>query len=113
MRGTGWIPPSTGARAPGRDAENIAHGSTLSNDGHRASTFDYQLPNPPYGKDWKKDAEAIQRERKSATGGRFAVGLPRKSDGQVLFLQRMISEMRPVGQGGGRKILLLQRLWNS
>ena len=51
-----------------RDADNICFGSTLSNDGHTEKTFDYQLANPPYGKDWSKDADAIFRERDSATG---------------------------------------------
>ena len=90
-----------------RDAENIACGSTLSADGHVGSTFDYQLSNPPYGKDWNKDAEAIERERICATGGRFAAGLPRKSDGQMLFLLHMMSKMRPLADGGGRMAIVL------
>ncbi len=90
-----------------RDADNICFGSTLSNDGHTEKTFDYQLANPPYGKDWSKDADAIFRERESATGGRFTAGLPRKSDGQMLFLQHMLSKMRPVGDGGGRVAIVM------
>ena len=90
-----------------RDAEHIACGSTLSADGHVGSSFDYQLSNPPYGKDWNKDAEGIERDRNSATGGRFAPGLPRKTDGQMLFLLHMISKIRPINQGGGRMAIVL------
>jgi len=90
-----------------RDAENIKPGSTLSADGHAGAHFDYQLSNPPYGKDWRKDAESIEREARSATGGRFSAGLPRISDGQMLFLQHMVSKMRPVAEGGGRLAIVM------
>ena len=62
-----------------RDAENITSHSTLSNDGHIGKTFDYQLTNPPFGKDWTKDAAIVKGEAASAGGGRFGAGLPRKS----------------------------------
>jgi len=90
-----------------RDADNIVPDTTLSKDGHPRSTFDYQLSNPPYGKDWKKDAEAVQRERNSAGGGRFSAGLPRISDGQMLFLQHMVSKLKPVAEGGGRMAIIM------
>jgi type I restriction enzyme M protein len=90
-----------------RDAENIAYGSTLSNDGHRGKTFNYQLSNPPYGKDWKKDAEAVLVEQASPGGGRFSAGLPRISDGQMLFLQHMVSKMTPPEKEGGRVAIVM------
>lgn len=90
-----------------RDAENIRQGSTLSDDKHIGTTFDYQICNPPYGKEWSKDKDAVHREFKSATGGRFAGGLPRSSDGQMLFLEHMVSKMRPADQGGGRVAIVM------
>jgi type I restriction enzyme M protein len=81
--------------ADGSDAENIKFGSTLSNDLHANKRFDYQLANPPYGKDWKMDREAVEREAERGYAGRFGAGTPRISDGQLLFLQHMLSRMEP------------------
>ncbi|CAN5558889.1 hypothetical protein BH09CHL1_BH09CHL1_14180 [soil metagenome] len=82
----------------GHDPENIAFGNTLTQDAHPARTFHYMLSNPPYGVDWKKYAEPIQDEhRQKGRNGRFGAGLPRVSDGQLLFLMHMISKMRPEG----------------
>ena len=78
----------------GKDAENIAFGSTLSDDRHRNQQFDYILANPPYGKEWKNDRAAVQAEAERGDAGRFGAGAPRISDGQMLFLQHMISKMR-------------------
>jgi type I restriction enzyme M protein len=86
----------------GRDSENIMLGSTLSNDQHTDRTFHYQLSNPPFGKDWKKDKKIVEDEANKGFTGRFGAGLPRSSDGQMLFLLHMLSKMRPVGEGGGR-----------
>jgi len=77
----------------GRDAENIRFGSTLSNDCHRGKHFDFLIANPPYGKDWKRDDEAVKDEYEKGYAGRFGAGLPRISDGQLLFLQHMLSHM--------------------
>ncbi|ELR96870.1 class I SAM-dependent DNA methyltransferase [Gloeocapsa sp. PCC 73106] len=90
----------------GKDAENILFGSTLSNDQHKNKTFDYMLANPPYGKDWKRDKEAVEAEANNING-RFAVGTPKISDGQLLFLQHMISKMKPVSDGGSRIAIVL------
>ncbi|NQT12184.1 MAG: N-6 DNA methylase, partial [Planctomycetes bacterium] len=90
-----------------RDAENIKPDTTLSNDGHPRRKFDYQLSNPPFGKDWKKEADAIKLETSAANGGRFGAGLPRSSDGQMLFLLHMISKMQPVKNGGGRMAIVM------
>lgn len=99
--------------ADGRDAENIAFGSTLSHDAHTNERFDYQLANPPYGKEWKKDQEAVEAEA-AKPNGRFSAGTPRISDGQLLFLQHMLSHMAPVRQevnqpevGGGRVAIVM------
>lgn len=79
----------------GHDPEQIAFGNTLTQDAHRGKRFHYMLSNPPYGVDWKKYQDPIKEEYETlGTEGRFAAGLPRVSDGQLLFLQHMISKMR-------------------
>ncbi|MGP3699072.1 type I restriction-modification system subunit M [Rhodobacter sp. NSM] len=79
----------------GHDASRIAFGNTLTEDAHRNETFHYMLSNPPYGVDWKKYADEIKAEAdRKGHEGRFGAGLPRISDGQLLFLQHMISKMR-------------------
>jgi type I restriction enzyme M protein len=86
--------------AQGRDAENIAFGSVLSNDRHTAHRFDYLITNPPYGKDWKRDEAAVRDEHARGASGRFGAGLPRISDGQLLFLQHMLGRMHDPAEGG-------------
>jgi type I restriction enzyme M protein len=79
----------------GHDPENIAFGNTLTQDAHKDRQFHYMLSNPPYGVDWKKYQEPIKEEAETkGKQGRFGAGLPRVSDGQLLFLQHMISKMR-------------------
>jgi type I restriction enzyme M protein len=79
----------------GHDPENIAFGNTLTHDAHKGRKFHYMLSNPPYGVDWKKYQEPIREEAETkGKDGRFGAGLPRISDGQLLFLQHMISKMR-------------------
>lgn len=79
----------------GHDPENIAFGNTLTQDAHKKRRFHYMLSNPPYGVDWKKYQEPIKEEAETkGKDGRFGAGLPRVSDGQLLFLQHMISKMR-------------------
>ncbi|AKB63747.1 type I restriction-modification system subunit M [Methanosarcina mazei] len=94
-------------KGDGRDAENIKEKSTLSSDAHPTMTFHYQLANPPFGKDWSKDKEKVEEEAKKGFSGRFGAGLPRKSDGQLLFLQTMISKMRAPEEGGGRVAIVM------
>lgn len=91
----------------GEDPENIKGGendhsiaSTLTNDQWSDKHFDYMLSNPPYGVEWKLDKDAVEREAEHGYAGRFGAGLPRISDGQLLFLQHMVSRMRAVDQGG-------------
>ncbi len=78
--------------------ENIKLGSTLSRDGYQDTNrkFDYMICNPPYGVSWKKDEKFVKNESKESDG-RFSLGTPRISDGQLLFLQHMISKMEPSG----------------
>lgn len=92
--------------ADGKDAENIFNISTLSHEALPAERFDYQLANPPYGKEWKMDEKAVKDEATKPTG-RFRVGTPRISDGQMLFLQHMLSRMTPVDKGGGRVAIVM------
>jgi len=83
----------------GKDAENIKLGSTLSNDQLVGERFDYQFVNPPYGYEWSKDKAAVQDEAARGFAGRFGAGLPRISDGQMLFLQHLISRMHDPKEG--------------
>lgn len=76
--------------------------STLSNDQFYDKNFDYVIANPPYGVDWKKDKEAVEAEAARGDAGRFPAGTPAVSDAQLLFLQHMVSKMRPAHEGGGR-----------
>jgi type I restriction enzyme M protein len=93
--------------AEGLDAENIAFGSTLSSDRHSGRSFDYLIANPPYGKDWKRDEEAVTSEHERGTVGRFGPGLPRISDGQLLFLLHMIAHMKEPKNGGARLAIIM------
>lgn len=92
--------------------ENIAFGSTLSKDGFPELFFDFMLSNPPYGKTWKLDENAIVENRGKKKGSgenrenikdpRFQVGLPTISDGQLLFLMNMVSKMKQKTELGSR-----------
>jgi type I restriction enzyme M protein len=87
----------------GQDISNIIHGNTLSEDGLPGKQFDYMLSNPPFGVEWKKIQKAIEKEHEEkGFGGRFGPGLPRVSDGSLLFLLHLISKMRPAKDGGSR-----------
>lgn len=86
----------------GQDPENIAFGNSFSDDGHARKTFDYMLANPPFGVEWKKVKDEVEHEHKTlGEAGRFGAGLPRINDGSLLFLQHMISKMKPVDVNGG------------
>ena len=91
----------------GRDADNIAFGTTLSNDRHAARTFDYLIAHPPYGKDWKRDEQAVRSEHERGAAGRFGPGLPRISDGQLLFLLHMRSRAKEPKAGGSRIAIIM------
>lgn len=91
----------------GRDANNIAFGSTLSNNRHAARHFDYLIANPPYGKDWKRDKSSVESEHERGVAGRFGPGLPRISDGQTLFLLHMLAHARAPEHGGARIAIIM------
>lgn len=92
----------------GQDVSNIKLGNTLSNDHLYASKFDYMLSNPPFGVDWKKiEAEITDEHTLKGFDGRFGPGLPRVSDGSLLFLLHLISKMRDVKDGGSRIGIIL------
>ena len=82
----------------GGDPDNMVLGSTLSNDGFPGYTFDYCISNPPFGIDWKKDKNAIQAEHERGENGRFGMGLPKISDGQLLFQLNGISKLKETGR---------------
>lgn len=89
----------------GQDVDNIRQGDTLAKDHFLEEKFDYCLANPPYGVEWKVSKEAVEEEARRGLQGRFGVGLPRISDGQLLFLQHMVYHMKPLkadGTGGSR-----------
>ena len=87
----------------GQDIGNIIQGNTLSDDGHPGKTFDYQLSNPPFGVEWKKIEKEVRKEAEQlGFNGRFGPGLPRVSDGSLLFLLHLISKMAPVKDGGSK-----------
>jgi type I restriction enzyme M protein len=83
----------------GKDADNIKLGSTLSNDQLADKRFDFQFVNPPYGYEWTKDKTAVEEEAALGDVGRFGAGLPRISDGQMLFLQHFVSRMNLPEEG--------------
>ena len=87
----------------GQDVTNIVFGNTLSDDGHTGRHFDYMLSNPPFGVEWKKVEKEVRKEHEAqGFNGRFGPGLPRVSDGSMLFLLHLISKMRPQAEGGSR-----------
>ena len=84
----------------GQKAVNIKFGNSFTNDGFPDEKFDYMLANPPFGVEWKKVQKEVKKEHeKKGYGGRFGAGLPRISDGSFLFLQHMISKMKPTDGG--------------
>ncbi|MEZ8271072.1 N-6 DNA methylase [Vibrio splendidus] len=92
----------------GQKVDNIKLGNTLSNDQLRADKFDYMLSNPPFGVDWKKIQKFINDEHNDkGFEGRFGAGLPRVSDGSLLFLMHLVSKMRPQHEGGSRIGIIL------
>jgi type I restriction enzyme M protein len=87
----------------GQDITNIILGNTLSADGLQGKEFDYMLSNPPFGVEWKKIEKEIRQEaEQKGFNGRFGPGLPRVSDGSLLFLLHLVSKMRPAVDGGSR-----------
>src|SRR3989338_2565815 len=87
----------------GQNTDHIKFGNSFTQDGLKDEKFDYMLSNPPFGVEWKKIEEGIVKEHETlGFSGRFGAGLPRISDGSFLFLQHMISKMRP--ENGGDRL---------
>lgn len=92
----------------GQDVSKIKLGNTLSNDQLSSTSFDYMLSNPPFGVDWKKIESDIRKEQnEKGFEGRFGPGLPRVSDGSLLFLLHLLSKMRDAQEGGARIGIIL------
>ena len=80
------------------DPENMQFGDTLNNDKFSGYTFDYVISNPPFGIDWKREAADVEAEHKLGDKGRFGVGLPSKSDGQMLFMLNGVAKLKENGR---------------
>ncbi|TEU21932.1 MAG: SAM-dependent DNA methyltransferase [Anaerolineales bacterium] len=87
----------------GHSMDNVRFGDSFTDDHFAGKTFDYMLANPPFGVEWKPEAEFIKKEHEQqGYGGRFGAGFPRINDGSLLFLQHMISKIKPPAEGGTR-----------
>ncbi|MDE0582009.1 type I restriction-modification system subunit M [Planococcus sp. A6] len=82
----------------GGNPDNMKMGNTLTNDHFMGYTFDYCISNPPFGVDWKSDYKKVKEEHDLGENGRFGVGLPRKSDGQLLFMLNGIKKLKDTGR---------------
>ncbi len=103
IRAASYAVSKTDLIIKGQNAENMVLGDTLKEDGHWDKKFDYCLANPPFGVEWKASQEAVTKEHEQqGFSGRFGPGLPRVSDGSLLFLLHLVSKMRPASEGGGR-----------
>lgn len=91
----------------GQKDKNIVLGNSFTEDGHKHEKFRFALMNPPFGVDWRKDKDFIEKEAKEqGFDGRFGAGLPRTSDGSLLFLQHMVSKMQDDAEGSRMAIIL-------
>ena len=108
-----WAIARSDLMIKGQDPKRITQGNSLTNeDGHAGTLFDYCISNPPYGVDWKKYEKHVRDEaEKLGFSGRYGAGLPRVSDGSFLFIQHMISKMKPYdvakNDGGSRIAIIL------
>lgn len=108
-----WAIARSDLMIKGQDPKRITQGNSLTNeDGHTGTLFDYCISNPPYGVDWKKYEKLVKDEaEKLGYTGRYGAGLPRVSDGSFLFIQHMISKMKPYDakkkEGGSRIAIIL------
>ncbi|AQX53040.1 type I restriction-modification system subunit M [Priestia flexa] len=82
----------------GGNPENMKLGNTLTNDQFEGYTFDYCISNPPFGTDWKSEYNKVKEEHDKGENGRFGVGLPKKNDGQLLFLLNGLSKLKNTGR---------------
>lgn len=108
-----WAIARSDLMIKGQDPKRITRGNSLTDeDGHQGTLFDYCISNPPYGVDWKKYEKHIKDEaEKLGFSGRYGAGIPRVSDGSFLFIQHMISKMKPYDskkkEGGSRIAIIL------
>ena len=108
-----WAVARSDLMIKGQDPTRITFGNSLTTeDGHQGKQFDYCISNPPYGVDWKKYSDPIQDEHENlGFKGRYGAGLPRVSDGSFLFIQHMVSKMKPFdahkNEGGSRVAIIL------
>lgn len=108
-----WAIARSDLMIKGQDPKRITQGNSLTDeDGHSGTLFDYCISNPPYGVDWKKYEKHVRDEaEKLGFSGRYGAGLPRVSDGSFLFIQHMISKMKPYdatkNDGGSRIAIIL------
>lgn len=77
-----------------RPDSKIEHGNTLVDDKFYNEEFDVVVANPPYGVSWKGYEKDITHDKT----GRFKF-IPSISDGQLLFMQHLISKLDSVGMG--------------
>ena len=82
----------------GGDPDNMQFGNTLGDDKFSGYQFDYEISNPPFGIDWKREAPKVEAEHKKGGAGRFGPGLPSKSDGQMLFMLNGLAKLKPDGR---------------
>jgi type I restriction enzyme M protein len=108
-----WAIARSDLMIKGQDPKRITQGNSLTDeDGHSGTLFDYCISNPPYGVDWKKYEQQVKDEAQNlGFSGRYGAGLPRVSDGSFLFIQHMISKMKPFdskkNEGGSRIAVIL------
>lgn len=108
-----WAIARSDLMIKGQDPKRITQGNSLTDeDGHTGTLFDYCISNPPYGVDWKKYEKQVKDEAENlGFSGRYGAGLPRVSDGSFLFIQHMISKMKPYDakndEGGSRLAIIL------
>ena len=91
----------------GEDPDRVALGNTFTEDRHPDERFDWQLSNPPFGVDWKGYEKAVRREHAEGFKGRFGAGLPSVGDGSLMFVQHMVSKMRPASAKGASRIAVV------
>ena len=90
----------------GANADYIKEGNTLSDDMFQDDKFDYILSNPPFGREWKNEKTAVEKEQKKGFAGRFGLGMPAIGDSQMLFLLTAISKMKDTKDGGSRVAII-------
>src|SRR5699024_4698344 len=98
-----WAISRSDLMVKGHDPDSVKLGNSFTDDKLAYKQYDYMLSNPPFGVEWKKVADEVKAEHEDrGFRGRFGAGLPPVNDGSLLFLQHMISKMKPAAEGGSR-----------